>query len=55
MDLIEFRPLKKANPMGEARKRIFQMAEVMLSRSLFCDILERIGQLKAIRITPEPG
>jgi hypothetical protein len=34
---------------------IFQMAEVMVSRSLFCDILERIGQLKAIPITPEPG
>ncbi len=34
---------------------IFQMAEVMVSRSLFYDILERIGQLKAIAITPELG
>jgi hypothetical protein len=34
---------------------IFQMAEVMVSRSLFYDILERIRQLKAIPITPEPG
>ena len=35
--------------------KIFQMAEVMVSRSLFYDILERICQLKAIPITPEPG
>ena len=35
--------------------KIFQMAEVMVSRSLFYDILERICQLKAIPITPESG
>jgi len=33
---------------------IFQMAEVIVSRSLFYDILECIRQLKAIPITPEP-
>jgi hypothetical protein len=30
MDLIEFRPLKKENPMGEARKEAFNMGNVSL-------------------------
>ena len=44
-----------AKVVKHSRYVIFQMAEVMVSRSLFYDILERIGQLKAIPITPEPG
>jgi len=44
-----------AKVVRHSRYVIFQMAEVMVSRSLFYDILERIGQLKAIPITPEPG
>jgi hypothetical protein len=38
-----------------ARYVTFQMAEVLVSRSLFYEILERIGQLKTIPVTPEPG
>ena len=44
-----------AKVVRHSRYVIFQMAEVMVSRSLFYDILERIRQLKAIPITPEPG
>jgi hypothetical protein len=44
-----------AKVVRHSRYVIFQMAEVMVSRSLFYDILERIGQLKVIPITPEPG
>ena len=44
-----------AKVVKHSRYVIFQMAEVTVSRSLFYDILERIGQLKAIPITPEPG
>jgi hypothetical protein len=33
-----------------SRYVIFQMAEVMVSRSLFYDILERIGRLKPVPI-----
>jgi len=44
-----------AKVVRHSRYVIFQMAEVMVSKSLFYDILERIGRLKAIAITPEPG
>jgi hypothetical protein len=44
-----------AKVIRHSRYVIFQMAEVMVSRSLFYDILERIRQLKTIPITPEPG
>ena len=44
-----------AKVVRHSRYVIFQMAEVMVSRSLFCDILERIGQLNVIPITQEPG
>jgi len=44
-----------AKVVSHARYVTFQMAEVLVSRSLFYEILERIGQLKTIPITPEPG
>jgi len=44
-----------AKIVRHSRYVIFQMAEVIVSRPLSYDILERIRQLKAIPITPEPG
>jgi len=39
-----------AKVVKHSRYVIFQMAEVMVSRSLFLDILERIGRLKSVPI-----
>ncbi len=39
-----------AKVVRHSRYVIFQMAEVLVSRSLFYDILERIGQLKPVPI-----
>ena len=39
-----------AKVVRHSRYVIFQMAEVMVSRSLFLDILERIGRLKSVPI-----
>ena len=39
-----------AKIVRHSRYVIFQMAEVMVSRSLFYDILERIGRLKPMPI-----
>ncbi len=39
-----------AKVVRHSRYVIFQMAEVMVSRSLFYDILERIGRLKPVPI-----
>jgi len=44
-----------AKVIRHLRYVIFHMAEVMVSKSLFHEILELIGQLKGIPITPEPG
>ncbi len=37
-----------AKVVRHSRYVIFQMAEVMVSKSLFYDILERIGRLKPV-------
>ena len=39
-----------AKVVKHARYVTFQMAEVMVSKSLFYDILERIGRLKSVPI-----
>jgi len=39
-----------AKVIKHSRYVIFQMAEVMVSRALFCEILERISQLKTVPI-----
>ena len=44
-----------AKVVTHARYVIFQMAEVMVSRSLFHDILERVHRLKPLPITAGPG
>ena len=40
-----------ANVVRHARYVTFQMAEVLTSRSLFYDILKRIGRLKPVRVS----
>jgi hypothetical protein len=39
-----------AKVVSHSRYVIFQMAEVLVSKSLFYDILERIGRLKSVPI-----
>ncbi len=40
-----------AKVVRHARYVTFQMAEVLVSRSLFYDILKRIGRLKPVRVS----
>ena len=40
-----------AKVVRHARYVTFQMAEVLLSRSLFCEILMRIGRLKPVPVS----
>ena len=44
-----------AKVVKHARYVTFQLAEVLVSRSLFCEILERIHRLKPVPITPGAG
>jgi hypothetical protein len=44
-----------AKVVSHARYVTFQLAEVLVSRSLFCEILERIHRLKPVPITPGSG
>jgi len=44
-----------AKVVKHARYVTFQLAEVLVSRSLFCEILERIHRLKPVPITPGCG
>ena len=44
-----------AKVVKHARYVTFQLAEVLVSRSLFCELLERIHRLKPVPITPGAG
>ena len=44
-----------AKVVSHARYVTFQMAEVLVSRSLFYELLERIQRLKPVPITPGAG
>ncbi len=44
-----------AKVVRHSRYVIFQMAEVAVPRTLFCEILERISRLTLVAVTPRAG
>ncbi|MBW8041919.1 MAG: hypothetical protein FVQ85_18230 [Planctomycetes bacterium] len=45
----------EAKVVSHSRYVIFEMAEVVVPRALFCEILERISRLTFVAVTPGVG